>query len=166
MIRKRNKFERPRKIYDKARIFEENNLLKKYGLKNKKEIWKANGKIKYFRRRAKSLITASEEEKKNFFLKLNKFGLDVKSIAEVLALKLDDILKRRLPTMLVSKKLATTPRQARQMVVHRLVKIENRVVDVPSYLVGFDEEKFISVDIKPKKIKMEENEESDGEAEQ
>ena len=42
--RKQKKYSRPRKIYDKPRIEEENELIKKYGLKNKKEIWRFNCK--------------------------------------------------------------------------------------------------------------------------
>ena len=58
MIRKKNKFSWPRKLYDKNRISDENKLVEEYGLKNKKEIWKAEAKVKYFRNRAKFLITS------------------------------------------------------------------------------------------------------------
>ena len=33
-------FARPKKAYEKTRITEENVLVEKYGLKNKREIWK------------------------------------------------------------------------------------------------------------------------------
>ena len=49
MIRKPNKFSWPRKLYDKIRIGDEDKLVEEYGLKNKREIWKAESKIKYFR---------------------------------------------------------------------------------------------------------------------
>ena len=39
--RRRKNFSRPKKLFDRARIDEENVIVKKYGLKNKKEIWKA-----------------------------------------------------------------------------------------------------------------------------
>ena len=38
MIRKKNSFSWPRKLYDKARIGDENKLVEQYGLKNKREI--------------------------------------------------------------------------------------------------------------------------------
>ena len=154
MIRKRKKFSWPRKLYDKPRILEENKLLIKYGLKNKKEIWKADAKIKYFRTRAKFLITADPEDQKKFLNKLNKIGLNIENVADVLALNKEDLLKRRLPTVLVGKKMANTSKQARQMVVHKRVKINNKTVNIPSYLIGVDEENLISVKNKVKKPKI------------
>ena len=140
MIRKKKKFSWPKKLYDKQRILEENKLREKYGLKNKREIWKTEAKVKYFRNRAKSLITADIEEQKKFFSKLNKFGLKIHSIADVLALNKEDILKRRLSSILAEKELANTPKHARQMIVHKKIMINNRVINVPSYLVKIDEE--------------------------
>ena len=44
MIRKHKLYKRPRKLFDISRIKDEDELVKKYGLKNKKEIWKAKAK--------------------------------------------------------------------------------------------------------------------------
>ncbi len=157
MIRKHKKFSRPHKLYDKTRITEENKLVEKYGLKNKREIWKSEAQVRYFRTRAKDLINASHEEQKVFFGKLNAIGLDVKSIADVLALNKENILKRRLSTILVSRGLATTPKQARQMIAHRRVRIGTRVVGSPSYIPAVDEESSIS--LRPAKVRKAKTEE-------
>ena len=45
MIRQKKKYSRPQRPFDKVRIDEENILREKYGLKNKKEIWKADASI-------------------------------------------------------------------------------------------------------------------------
>jgi small subunit ribosomal protein S4 len=145
MIRKSKKFSWPRKLYDKPRILEENELVKKYGLKNKREIWKTEAKVKYFRTRAKALITADQEQQQKFFSKLNEIDLKVGSIADVLALNKEDLLRRRLSTIVASKKIANTPKQARQMIVHKKITINGKVVDVPSYLVKSEEEGTISI---------------------
>ncbi|MSS74245.1 30S ribosomal protein S4 [Candidatus Pacearchaeota archaeon] len=159
MIRKKNKFSRPHKLYDKIRIGQENKLVEMYGLKNKKEIWKSEAKVKYFRSRAKILINASQEEQKNFFEKLNSIGLIVTNIADVLALGKEDILKRRLSTIVWKKGLSKTARHARQLITHRNILVEGRSIDVPSYLVPVDLEKEIVVKqkkkIQPKEIKNE-----------
>ena len=123
MIRKKNKFSRPHKLYDKIRIGQENKLVEMYGLKNKKEIWKSEAKVKYFRSRAKILINASQEEQKNFFEKLNSIGLIVTNIADVLALGKEDILKRRLSTIVWRKGLWKTARHARQLITHRNILV-------------------------------------------
>jgi len=160
MIRKKKKFAWPKKLYDKTRILDENKLLEKYGLKNKKEIWKTEAKIKYFRSRAKYLITADMEEQKLFFAKLNKIGLKVNSIADVLALNKEDLMRRRLTTILVDKNFSNSPKEARQMIVHKRVRIDNRTVNVPGYLINVAEEANISIKI-PSKIKVSARESED-----
>lgn len=161
MLRKRKKFAWPKKLFDKPRILDENKLVKKYGLKNKKEIWKADYKIKYFRSRAKSLITAEQETQQKFFVKLNEIGLKVETIADVLALNKEDLLGRRLPSVLVSKKLANTHQEARQMVVHKRVMVGGQVVNVPSYLVKVKEERLVSIKKKIRKPKVKEEQKTE-----
>ena len=145
MIRKKNKFSWPRKLYDKTRIQDENNLVEQYGLKNKREIWKAEAKVKYFRNRAKLLITADLKEQQQFFAKLSALGLSIRSIAEVLALNKEDILKRRLSTVVWNLKLAQTARHARQLITHKKIIVDNCVIDVPSYIVPVALEQSISL---------------------
>ena len=145
MLRKHKKFSRPKKLYDIDRIKEENKLVEMFGLKNKREIWKAEAKVGYYRSRAKALITAPHAQQKNLFDKLTDMGLSVSSIAEVLALTKEDIMKRRFSSMMVTKKIATTPKEARQMIVHKRVLINGKVVISPSYIVPTVEENHISI---------------------
>ncbi|MFH1307481.1 MAG: 30S ribosomal protein S4 [archaeon] len=144
-IRKKKKFSKPKKMFDKLRIEEENVLVKKYGLKSKREIWKAEAQIDKIRRRAKESITASEKEHAKIFNKLNKIGIKVEKISDVLSLDKESWLKRRLQSVLVSKKMAKTPREARQLIVHKNVKINGNVVNIPGYIVKVVEEDKINV---------------------
>ncbi len=145
MIRKKKLFSRPKKAYEKKRIEDENVLVEKYGLKNKREIWKALARINYFRSRAKALAKVSDEEQQVLFTKLTDLGLPVASIADVLALKVENLLDRRLPTIIARKGLTLTTKQARQQVVHKNVLIDGRAVDVPSYIVSVAEESKIAL---------------------
>jgi len=161
MKKQSKKYSKPRKPFDKIRIEEENALREKYGLKNKKEIWKADAAIGRIRNLAKQLITKSDEEKQSFVKRLQKKGFNVVSIADALALNKEDWLKRRLQTIVFTKGLTTTPKQARQFVVHKHVSIGNQIVNIPSYQVSLEEEPLIKLNIvlkKPadKKIKIEE----------
>lgn len=149
MIRKKKGFVRPKKLYEKSRIEEENKLVDKYGLKNKREIWKTIAKIRYFRHRAKDLAKASLEEQQVLFKKLNSLGLKIGNIADVLALDLESLLKRRLPSIIAQKNLANTVKQARQLVVHKKVRIDGKVVNIPSYIVSIAEESKIVVEALP-----------------
>ncbi len=154
--RKRKLYKRPKKPFDKPRIEEENTIKDKFGLKNKKEIWKAEAEISKIRRRAKNLISKSEEEKQKFFIKLNKIGLNVKDISDVLALTKEDYLSRRLETFVFKKGLANSPRQARQLIAHKHVLVNGKVVNSPSFIVTKELEDKLQLKIKKGKAKKKE----------
>lgn len=145
MKRKHKKYSKPKKLYDKRRIEDESKIIEEFGLKNKREIWKAESKIKLMRERAKKLTTASKEKQAAFFERLNEIGLKVNSIADVLSLDKKDYLQRRLQTIVFKKKLANTPKGARQLIVHKKVSINGKTVDRPSYVVPINLEDRISL---------------------
>jgi small subunit ribosomal protein S4 len=150
--KKRKLFSRPKKLFDRARIDDENVLVKRYGLKNKREIWKAKSDVSKLRRRAKGLIGKDMEEQRAFFNKLNKMGIPATDISDVLALTEENIFERRLQTVLFKKKLANNVKQARQLIVHKNVLVDGGVVNIPSFIVSKDDEGKIS--LKEKKIKV------------
>ncbi len=145
-------FSRPKKLYDRARMDEENALIKKYGLKNKREIWKAKTAVSKLRRRAKSLIGSDMEEQQIFFNKLNKIGMNVTDISDVLALTEENLFERRLQTILFKKKLANTAKGARQLIVHKNVLVDGNIVNIPSFVVEKEMEDKIT--LKEKKVKV------------
>jgi small subunit ribosomal protein S4 len=151
MKRKQKTYSRPKRPFDKARLDEEALVKKEFGLKNKKEIWKAEAKVNLIRKRAKQLILSNPQEKQAFFDRLKKIGINVNSIADVLSLDKQNYLKRRLQTVLVAKKMATTSKSARQLITHKKVLINGRVLDSPSYIVPIELENKIS--LKESKIK-------------
>lgn len=145
MKRKHKKYSKPKRPFDKERIEEEAKIKKEFGLKNKKEIWRAESEIKVMREKAKKLISVGHEEQKALFERLKKIGLNVNSIADVLSLDKKDYLQRRLQTILIKKRLALSPKSARQLIVHKKVLINNNVVNSPSYIVPLDFEEKISL---------------------
>ena len=151
MKRKHKLYSRPKRPFDKARIDEEAIIKKEFGLKNKREIWKAEAKIKLMREKAKKLIQAKPEEQQALFKRLQKIGIKINSIADVLSLNKEDYLKRRLQTIVVNKKIATTPKTARQMITHKKILVNGKVVNTPSYIVPVELENKITS--KPKKQK-------------
>jgi len=151
MLRKRKTYSRPKRPFEKVRIQEEEKIKQEYGLKNKKEIWKAEAKIKSMRERAKELISATSEEKEALFNRLKKIGINVNSIGEVLALDKKDYLEQRLQTILVRKKLATKTKQARQMITHKKVLVDGKVVNIPSYIVPVELRNKINLKVSKKK---------------
>ena len=157
-IKKKKKlYDRPKKLFDRARMDEENVLIKRYGLKNKREIWKAKSAVSKLRRRAKALIGKESEEQKVFFDKLNKMGFGVRDVSDVLALTEENLFERRLQTFLFKKKMATTVKGARQLIVHKNVLVDGKVVNIPSFIVTKELEGKIS--IKERKVKVKKVEE-------
>jgi small subunit ribosomal protein S4 len=154
-IRKHKKFSRPKKLYNSARIKEEDGLVKEYGLKSKREIWKADSAIDNIRKQAKLFLTKNEKEQEKFTERLQKQGFAVGSIADALALDKKDYLKRRLQSIMVEKKLASTPKQARQFITHKHVTINKNIINAPSYLVPVDEEDKIELTVVKKEKKKE-----------
>lgn len=152
MIRKHKSYVKPKKAYEVVRMKEENVLVEKYGLKNKREVWKSIAKLNYFRRRAKALAKSSSEEQEVLFKKLQALGLKTESIADVLALSVEDILERRFATLVAKKGFANTARHARQLIVHKKILINGKVVNSPGRLITLKEESsFFLVKKEPKK---------------
>ena len=104
------------------------------------------------------MISAKPEEQKALFDRLKEIGLNVNSIPDVLSLDKTDYLQRRLQTVLVKKKLARTPKGARQLIVHRKVLVGKNAIDSPSYIVPVDMEDKISLKVKVKKVKEQDSE--------
>ncbi|MCX8173238.1 MAG: 30S ribosomal protein S4 [Thermoplasmata archaeon] len=149
----RKKFDKPSHPWIIERIQEENELVKNYGLKNKREVWKAESMLRSWRRQARDLQARirrkeaqAEVEMKNLFGKLQNLGvltMDNPTLDDVLALDIEKILSRRLETLVYTKGLASSYRQARQLIVHGHISVNGHKVTVPSYLVKKSEEPTI-----------------------
>lgn len=148
----RKKFERPPHPWQGARIEKEKELVKKYGLIRKKEIWKSESMLREFKRQAKSLIIRTDpQSKKEEGLLLKKmYNLSLleqnAKLENILDLDVTNILDRRLQTVVRTKGLAHTLKQARQFVVHRHILVSGKKVTVPSYLVKRHEEEKLAFD--------------------
>ncbi len=157
MLKQKKKYNRPRKPFEKARIDEEAGIVKVYGLKNKREIWKAEFFISNIRSQAKDLIVASEEKQKKFIENLVKVGLvkEGAGIDDILGLKKENLLDRRLQTVVFRKGMAKTAKGARQLITHKHVMISGKIVDIPSYIVPVEAEKDILLKERKQKKKKE-----------
>lgn len=148
MKRKHKLYSRPKRPFDKARFEEEAKIKEEFGLKNKVEIWRADSAVKSIRSKAIKLIPKSRDEQKALYEKLKKIGFNVNSIADILSLDKRDYLNRRLQTVVFKRKLARTPRQARQMITHKKILVNGRAVDSPSYIVPVEIESKIAIKVK------------------
>lgn len=149
----------PRHPWQKDRIDAEKELIVKFGLKNKRELWKGMEMLKSFRSQARDLqarMRVSDPNAEKQFQALirrlgryNILGHDA-TLDDVLSLSIDDILSRRLQTVVFRKNLARTLKQARQMITHGHVTMDGRRVTVPGMMVeGHLEDTIIYHDTSP-----------------
>lgn len=147
--RQRKKYEAPRYPWSRDRIEAELKLLGEYGLRNKHELQRHRATISKYRTMARELLVKTLEERaeteEQLLGKLNRLGLvqDGARIDDVFGLTVEDILERRLQTLVLRQGLAKTPQQARQLITHRHVHVGGRTVTIPSYTVPRDEEPTI-----------------------
>ena len=147
----RKRYETPKHPWKADRLAAELQLIGEYGLRNKRELWKAETVLRRIRTHARKLFALTGEkrveEERALITRLYRMGLvDENATAdEVLKLTVRDILERRLQTIVYRLGLARTPYQARQLIVHGHVYVGDRKVRSPSYHVMRGEEELIKV---------------------
>jgi small subunit ribosomal protein S4 len=153
--RHRKKYVTPRKPWDKVRLEREAQLIIKYGLRNKRELWRFENILRKYRRVARDLLSkvnlpGKEGEiaraKANAVIKkLARWGIleENATLDDILNLTVEDFLERRLQTIVYRQGLARTIKQARQLIVHGHIAVDGRRVTSPSYIVEKDEESKI-----------------------
>jgi len=170
----RRKYDKPAHPWEGERIKEENELLMKYGLKNKRELWRAKSFVRSIRAQSRELQArlrtgdpqAGIETKKllDRCARLSLLPVEGATLNDVLLLNTEALLARRLQTIVYRRGLAYTPKQARQFIVHGHAAIGPRKVTIPGYLVKRGEEELvqyhatspISNDLHPMRPKPEE----------
>ncbi|DAC71970.1 MAG TPA: 30S ribosomal protein S4 [Thermoplasmata archaeon] len=153
----RKKYETPMHPWKESRIKSERELIKKYGLKNHKEVWKAKTYLGKHREQARELLAKVgmsnpqiKKESDQLLLHLTRMGILSMgaSLDDVLALDTETVLSRRLQTLVYLKGFSSTPYQARQLISHGHVALKGRKVTVPGYMVGKEEEGQIQYTIR------------------
>ena len=146
-------FRRPRMIWTTDQLNAELYIMGSYGLRNKRELWKAQTEVARIRNQARALLALSTElradKEKRLLNFLNRLGLvkEGATLDDILNLKVEDLLERRLQTIVMKKANARSPYQARQIVSHGHVSVGNRKVNIPGYLVKTEEEPQILLHI-------------------
>jgi small subunit ribosomal protein S4 len=149
------RYETPNHPYQEDRIAEESELLGRYGLKNKEELWRAQSELRNYRREARRLIgeaqgdlDAAAEAGSEFVESLRRNGIldETDEIQAVLSLDETDVLERRLQTVAYRQGLGNTPQQARQFIVHGHVTVGDARVTRPGHQVTTHEEDQLSFD--------------------
>ena len=145
----RKQYSRPRSPWRADQLAQELYLLGTFGLRNKRELWRSQTHLSSVRKQARTLLAATEQvrlrEEKKLLDSLRRSGLvgEAATLDDILSLTVEDVLSRRLQTIVFKKGMALSPLHSRQLIVHGHVKIGNRIITIPGYGVGHEEESTI-----------------------
>jgi len=149
--KKRKSYDTPKHPWQATRMAAEVELIKKYGLRNKKEVWKVHSMLRRYRADARRLLAESAEseltghmktEANQILAKLMRYGVlkQDSNIDDILALESEALLERRLQTQVHRLGLARTSRQARQFITHGHIAVDGKRVTVPGKMISKVEE--------------------------
>ncbi len=148
----RKKYETPSHPWQASRIKEESDLVRKYGLKNKREVWKARSYLRKVRGQARDLVGKQrlddaqvKRETQGLLSRLQREGFlgDEPTLDDILALNVEAVLARRLQTVAYLRGLAMTPKQARQLIIHGHVAVGGGRMTIPGHIVTRAEEQSL-----------------------
>jgi len=147
----RKKWEGPSHPWRREQLEQEIVLMGQYGLRNKRELWIAKTMLRRIRSKARVLLALPEEERIKrgapLIRRLVKLGIlhsEESTLDDILNLSVEDILERRLQTIVFRKGLAKSIYHARQLITHGHIAINDRRVTSPGHIVSREEENNIS----------------------
>ena len=136
----RKMYARPRTPWQAERIAGEVEVVKAYGLRNKRELWKAQAVLRKYRQASRKMLASvavgqAPPEAEAILARLKKLGMlkEEGDLDAILSMKVSDVLERRLQTQVYRQGLANSLKQSRQFIVHGHIQVSGRRVDVPGY---------------------------------
>ena len=142
----------PRKPFDKERLAAELHLVGRYGLRNKREVWRVQYTLAKLRKAARELLTLDERDPRRLFegdaliRRISKLGLlkeGQRKLDYVLGLTVDQFLERRLQTVVVAKGHAKSVHHSRVLIRQRHIAVGKQMVNIPSFMVSTSSDKYI-----------------------
>ncbi len=143
--RQKKKYVVPKRPYDTERFEQELELIGAFGLRNKRELWRHSTELSNYRRQARQMLALPPSERqqieKELVDKLAKIGIltEEPSLDSVLDLTLENILERRLQTIVFRKGMAASMHHARQLVAHGHIGLDSARVTTPARLITMGE---------------------------
>merc|ERR1711896_45934 len=127
-------------------------IVGEYGLKNKREVWRAQYALAKIRTAARTLLTLDEKNEQRIFAgeallrRMTRLGLlleSEKKLDFVLGLTSAKIMERRLQTKVFKLGLAKSIHHARCLIRQRHIRVGKQICNIPSFVVRLDSEKHV-----------------------
>ena len=147
--KKHKLYSTPKRPYDFANLEAELKLVGAYGLRNKRELWRHRTEMSTLRRRAREMVSMEVAEREQMeaelIARLHRLGLipEKGNLDDILSLNVQDLMERRLQTVLFRKGMAKSFFQSRQLITHGHVSIGGRKMKAPSYMVTRSDEESL-----------------------
>jgi small subunit ribosomal protein S4 len=144
--KQKKKYVAPKKPFDSDRFEQELQLIGGYGLRNKRELWKHKTELSNYRRQARHLlalpVSERQQQERELVDKLARLGIltTEPTLDHVLDLTMENVLERRLQTVVFRKGLASSMHHARQLVTHGHIALDGARVDTPRRIIAVTEE--------------------------
>lgn len=144
--KQKKKYIAPKKPFDSDRFEQELQMIGVYGLRNKRELWTHRTELSNYRRQARNLlalpIADREQHERELVNKLTRLGIltTEPTLDHVLDLTMENLLERRLQTVVFRKGLASSMHHARQIVTHGHIALGAARVNTPQRMMTVGEE--------------------------
>ena len=142
--------------FEKERLDSELLLIGKYGLKNKREVWRTQYLLTRIRKAARELLTLEKDDPRRLFEgqalidRMMRIGvLDKKEnqLDYVLSLTTQKFLERRLQTIVNANKYSKSIHQARTLIFQKKIAMNKgtryQIINIPSFVVRKENENKI-----------------------
>lgn len=148
--KKHKRYIKPKRPYDQSALMEELRLVGAYGLRNKRELWRHRMMLSRTRRMAREKLSMGPVERaegeREMMRKLQSWGLvrEGATLDDILSLRVEDLMERRLQTVVFRRGMAKSLFQSRQLIAHGHIAAGGKKLRSPSYLVTHKDEETLN----------------------